>query len=73
MTVLQLVRLRDQLELKLAVLSLPLEICIQKAVRGYSALQASLEEVLEVIRQVELLEEELRSQEMTLVRPLLFN
>ena len=53
----------------MAVLNLPLEICIQKAVRGSSALQASLEEVMGVIQEVELLEEQLRSQEVNLVQP----
>ena len=64
----QVVKLRDQLELKLAVLNLPLEICITKAVRGSSALQASLEEVLGVIQEVEKLEDQLRNQEINLVR-----
>ncbi|KAK9821539.1 hypothetical protein WJX74_009569 [Apatococcus lobatus] len=64
----ELLRLRDQLELKLAVLSLPLEICIQKVIHGSSALQASLEEVVSVIQEVEALEEQLCNQAITLAR-----
>ena len=42
---LQVSSLRGQLEMKLSVLALPLDICVQQAVRGESSLQGVLDTV----------------------------
>ena len=59
-----MLRLRNELETKLTVLSLPVDICVQHAVRGNSALQGALNAALSVLGDIEAFEESLRDQEI---------
>ncbi|KAK9812925.1 hypothetical protein WJX72_005880 [[Myrmecia] bisecta] len=61
----EVLRLRDELELKVRVLSLPIDICVQHAVRGNSALQGALDVALKALRDIEEFEEGLREQDIT--------
>lgn len=61
-------RLRDELELKVRILALPVDICVQQAVKGNSALQGVLDVALSVLRDIEEFEESLSQQEVATVR-----
>lgn len=64
----QVLRLRDELELKVNVLSLPVDICVQHALQGNSALQGALNVALRVLQDIEDYEASLRQQEIDAVR-----
>ena len=61
-------KLRDELELKVDVLSLPVDICVQHALQGKSALQGALNVALRVLQDIEDYEANLRQQEIDMVR-----
>ena len=63
-----MLRLRDELELKVNVLSLPVDICVQHALQGNSALQGALNVALRVLQDIEDYEASLRQQEIDMVR-----
>ncbi len=63
----QVLRLRDELELKVDVLSLPVDICVQHALQGNSALQGALNVALRVLQDIEDYEANLRQQEIDTV------
>lgn len=63
----QVLKLRDELELKVSVLSLPVDICVQQALQGNSALQGALNVALKVLQDVEDFEANLQQQEIDLV------
>ena len=67
----QVLRLRDELELKVDVLSLPVDICVQHALQGNSALQGALNVALRVLQDIEDYEAGLRQQEIDIVCALL--
>ena len=67
----QVLKLRDELELKVNVLSLPVDICVQQALQGNSALQGALNVALKVLQDIEDFEGNLQQQEIDLVSPLL--
>jgi hypothetical protein len=71
----QVLRLRDELELKVDVLSLPVDICVQHALQGNSALQGALNVALRVLQDIEDYEANLRQQEIDTVSylPVLFS
>ncbi len=62
-----MLRLRDELELKVDVLSLPVDICVQHALQGNSALQGALNVALRVLQDIEDYEANLRQQEIDMV------
>ena len=64
----QVMKLRDELELKVDVLSLPVDICVQHALQGKSALQGALNVALRVLQDIEDYEANLRQQEIDMVR-----
>lgn len=64
---LQVIRLRNELEVKLSVLALPLDICVQHSVRGNSALQGALTAALSVLGDIESLEDALRREDINKV------
>ena len=64
----QVLRLRDELEVKVRVISLPVDICVQLVVRGNSALQGALDVALAALRDIEEFEESLRNQDVAVVR-----
>lgn len=64
----QVLRLRDELELKVNVLSLPVDICVQHALQGNSALQGALNVALRVLQDIDDYEASLRQQEIDAVR-----
>ena len=45
----QVLRLRNELEMKLSVLALPVDICVQHSIRGNSALQGALKAALSIL------------------------
>lgn len=63
----QVLKLRDELELKVDVLSLPVDICVQHALQGNSALQGALNVALKVLQDIEDYEASLRQQEIDMV------
>lgn len=63
----QVLKLRDELELKVDVLSLPVDICVQHALQGNSALQGALNVALKVLQDIEDYEASLRQQEIDIV------
>ena len=63
----QVLKLRDELELKVDVLSLPVDICVQHALQGNSALQGALNVALRVLQDIEDYEASLRQQEIDMV------
>lgn len=65
--VVQVMKLRDELELKVDVLSLPVDICVQHALQGNSALQGALNVALKVLQDIEDYEAGLRQQEIDMV------
>jgi len=71
----QVLRLRDELELKVDVLSLPVDICVQHALQGNSALQGALNVALRVLQDIQDYEANLRQQEIVTVSylPVLFS
>ena len=62
-----MLKLRDELELKVDVLSLPVDICVQHALQGNSALQGALNVALKVLQDIEEYEASLRQQEIDMV------
>lgn len=64
----EVLRLRDELELKVDVLSLPVDICVQHALQGNSALQGALNVALRVLQDIEDYEANLRQQEIDTAR-----
>ena len=62
-----MLKLRDELELKVNVLSLPVDICVQQALQGNSALQGALNVALKVLQDIEDFEANLQQQEIDLV------
>lgn len=64
-----MLKLRDELELKVNVLSLPVDICVQQALQGNSALQGALNVALKVLQDIEDFEANLQQQEIDLVNP----
>ncbi|KAL0033592.1 hypothetical protein WJX79_006257 [Trebouxia sp. C0005] len=64
----EVLRLRDELELKVDVLSLPVDICVQHALQGNSALQGALNVALRVLQDIEDYEANLRQQEIDIAR-----
>ena len=62
--------MRDDLELKMKVLALPLDICVSAAVKGQSSLQGVVDVALKILQDIDQFEEALRQQ--TLVKVLLF-
>ena len=64
----QVLRLRDELEVKVRVISLPVDICVQLVIRGNSALQGALDVALAALRDIEEFEESLRNQDVAIVR-----
>lgn len=66
-----MLKLRDELELKVNVLSLPVDICVQQALQGNSALQGALNVALKVLQDIEDFEANLQQQEIDLVTPVL--
>ena len=62
-----MLKLRDELELKVNVLSLPVDICVQHALQGNSALQGALNVALKVLQDIEDYETSLRQQEIDMV------
>ena len=64
----QVLRLRDELELKVDALSLPVDVCVQHALQGNSALQGALNVALRVLQDIEDYEANLRQQEIDTVR-----
>ena len=64
---LQVIRLRNELEVKLSILALPMDICVQHAVRGNSALQGALTAALAVLGEIEALEDALRKEDINKV------
>ena len=71
----QVLRLRDELELKVDALSLPVDVCVQHALQGNSALQGALNVALRVLQDIEDYEANLRQQEIDTVSylPVLFS
>lgn len=64
---LQVLSLKDTLELKLRMLSVPLEVCVQQAIKGNSALQDVLDVALAILRDIETFETTLHQQELAAV------
>lgn len=64
-----MLKLRDELELKVNVLSLPVDICVQQALKGNSALQGALNVALKVLQDIADFEANLQQQEIDLVNP----
>ncbi|KAL3148164.1 hypothetical protein ABBQ38_014444 [Trebouxia sp. C0009 RCD-2024] len=64
----EVLKLRDELELKVDVLSLPVDICVQHALQGNSALQGALNVALKVLQDIEDYEASLRQQEIDIAR-----
>ncbi|KAL3140885.1 hypothetical protein ABBQ32_005419 [Trebouxia sp. C0010 RCD-2024] len=64
----EVMKLRDELELKVDVLSLPVDICVQHALQGNSALQGALNVALKVLQDIEDYEASLRQQEIDIAR-----
>lgn len=58
----QVSKLQAELELKLSVIALPLDICVQHAARGESSLQGVLDSVTRILQDIERFEEALREQ-----------
>ena len=50
---LQVAKLREELEVKLRVISLPIDICVRHAVSGESSLQAVLDIVIKILQDIE--------------------
>ena len=50
--------------MKLTILSLPVDICVQYSATGNSALQGALDAALSVLSDIEAFEESLRNQEI---------
>ena len=59
-----MVLLRNELELKLSCLALPMDICVQHSVRGNSALQGALKAALSVLGELEACEDLLRNEDI---------
>ncbi|KAL0052080.1 hypothetical protein WJX82_007586 [Trebouxia sp. C0006] len=64
----EVLRLRDELELKVDALSLPVDVCVQHALQGNSALQGALNVALRVLQDIEDYEANLRQQEIDTAR-----
>ena len=58
----QVLRLRNELEMKLSVLALPVDICVQHSIRGNSALQGALKAALSILGDIEAFEDALRRE-----------
>eukprot|EP00891_Asterochloris_glomerata_P007178 jgi/Astpho2/7178/fgenesh1_pg.00113_%23_20_t len=58
----EVLRLRDSLEMKLKVVSLPIDLCVRQAVRGNTALQGALDLALKVLQDIETFEQALQRQ-----------
>lgn len=63
----QVAVVRDELELKMKVLALPLDICVSAAVRGQTSLQGVLDVALKVLQDIERFEDTLRQQTLSKV------
>lgn len=56
----EVMQLRDELEMKVRILALPVDICVQQAFKGNSAMQGALEVALSVLHNIEQFESSLR-------------
>ena len=63
----QVALVRDELELKMKVLALPLDICLSAAVKGQSSLQGVLDVALKILQDIERFEDNLRNQTLSKV------
>ena len=66
---LQLIARRDELNLKVQLLTTPLELCVSHAVKGNSVLKPVVDAALTVLNKIEDLEDTLKNQDANFVRP----